>query len=150
MKDVRGLYVRQLDGGARAAEFQVHDLANGSRERLPAAADEVLALAIRFQQPVLLSRTAVTGALAAVLPGLALHDSTDAEDMATLSRLAMLVSECAPPRISDGLFLAVKQGEVSQADWACDSGDSDGIRELFAELRELARRGALAPRRAAA
>ena len=151
MKDVRELYVNRLSGAADAddppaAEFCVRDLASGATQWVPAPAADALALAIRFQQPVRLERSAVMASFAEALPQLALDSATGVEDAAAMSRLEMLVTACMPVTPLDRL-LAV--GFVRQTDWSCDSEGKD-VGPLFEELRDMQARGVLAPRLAQA
>lgn len=67
-KDVRLLYVNTLDAPAPGSgALFIHDLVTETKSRVDASFDEVLAMCIKFQQPLLVERAAVLKANGAAL-----------------------------------------------------------------------------------
>lgn len=109
MKDIRLLFVDDAESGS----FYLHDLASGAGERWPAPVSEVLAAAIRHQQPVLVAERAVV----------------------ELTRRAV-DSGC----VSEAVALALRE---QLAACAADEGAAPHIAPLLQQLAGFTERGAL-------
>lgn len=130
MKEVRGLVVSSWD--AEGGSFLVRSLVGGEAQWLSGSAAEVLGLAVRLHQPLLLSRAALLAAHLVVLP--ALVDVAEGGERAALQSCLQALERCTREEVE------IEEGWDARvdplADWA----------PPLALLRALQASGALAPR----